>query len=85
VARLREYYPNALLQQPAIEVTAERIGFDGDAHRVGTEEAFRAFYRHVFDADMSQLEEELLREVLTADDEPVDQATATADDGSVRT
>lgn len=85
VARLREFYPNALLQQPAIEVTAERIGFDGDAHRVGTEEAFRAFYRHVFDADMSQLEEELLREVLTADDEPVDQATATADDGSVRT
>lgn len=84
VARLREVYPNALLQQPAIEVTAERIGFDGDAHRVGTEEAFRAFYRHVFGADMSPLEDELLREVLTADDEPVDQATATANDGSVR-
>ncbi|MFO7544040.1 MAG: exonuclease SbcCD subunit D [Trueperaceae bacterium] len=68
VARLREFYPNALLQQPAIEVTAEGIGFDGDAHTVGTEEAFRAFYRHVYQVDMSPLEDDLLREVLNEDD-----------------
>jgi DNA repair protein SbcD/Mre11 len=69
VARLREFYPNALLQQPAIEITAERIGFDGDAHTVATEEAFRAFYRHVYQVDMAPLEEDLLREVLTEDDD----------------
>lgn len=92
VARLREFYPNALLQQPAIEITAERIGFDGDAHTVGTEEAFRAFYRHVYQADMSPLEEDLLREVLTEDDDgddeeaatSVERATQAAGDGSVQ-
>ncbi|MBA2665550.1 MAG: exonuclease SbcCD subunit D [Trueperaceae bacterium] len=67
LARLREHYPHALLQQPAITMPAVSARFAGDARTVGVEEAFRAFYRHVHGADIDGLEEDALLEVLGAD------------------
>lgn len=67
LARLREYYPNALLQQPAIEAQATAVRFDGDARSIGVEEAFRAFYEHVYGEAISGMEETLLREILAED------------------
>jgi DNA repair protein SbcD/Mre11 len=67
--RLREHYPNALLQQPAIQVDAPAVHFDGDVRTIGVEEAFRSFYRHVYRDDMSEMEEAILVEVLSQDDD----------------
>ncbi len=67
VARLREWYPNALLEQPAIEVRSRAPKLEGDYKTLRVEDAFRQFYRHVFEQDMGELEESLLLEAL---DEP---------------
>ncbi len=67
VARLREWYPNALLEQPAIEVRSRAPKLEGDYKTLRVEDAFRQFYRHVFEQDMGELEESLLVEAL---DEP---------------
>lgn len=68
VARLREVYPNALLQQPATWVGTQHAAFDQEATTIGVEEAFRAFYRHVYQAELDPLEETVLREVLEEDE-----------------
>lgn len=67
LARLREWYPNALLEQPAIEVRSRAPKLEGDYKTLRVEDAFRQFYRHVFEQDMGELEEALLVEAL---DEP---------------
>ena len=69
LARLREWYPNALLEQPAIEVQSRAPTLDGDYRTLQVEDAFRQFYRHVFDQDMSELEETLLLEALDGSEE----------------
>jgi len=68
-ARLREWYPNAVLEQPAIEVRSRAPTLEGDYKTLGVENAFRQFYRHVFEQDMSGLEETLLREALDGPEE----------------
>lgn len=64
IARLREALPNAVLEQPAVSVGDAALRLAGDYRRVTTEDALRQFYRQVYDADMTPLEEELLREVV---------------------
>ena len=62
--RLRELYPFALLQQPAGRAEAAAVAFQGDARTIGVEDAFRAFYRHVFGEELSGLEADVFRAAL---------------------
>jgi DNA repair protein SbcD/Mre11 len=81
--RLREYYPRALLQRAIIAVQPGSTRFAGDARTIGVEEAFRAFYRHVHGDEIGGLEEDVLREVLAADDD-ADDHPDDAGDGPAR-
>jgi DNA repair protein SbcD/Mre11 len=67
LARLREVYPHALLEQPVVDVPVEARCMPGDARTLSVEDAFLAFYRHVFDAPPGEVERDVLREALTAD------------------
>ena len=64
LARLREWYPNALLEIPAVEVRSRAPKLEGDYKTLRVEDAFRQFYRHVFEQDLSELEEALLLQAL---------------------
>jgi len=69
LSRLREVYPHALLEQPVVDVHLDARRLPGDARTLSVEDAFLAFYDHVTGAAPSELEREILREALSADDE----------------
>ena len=68
LSRLREVYPHALLEQPVVDVHLDARRLPGDARTLSVEDAFLAFYDHVTGAPPSDLEHEVLREALSADD-----------------
>lgn len=80
--RLREYYPNGLLQQPAIGVETGTSRFSGDARTIGVEEAFRAFYQHVYEEPLRGEEERLLLEILQEDEPTPEDALDDAPAGA---
>ena len=68
-SRLREVYPNSLLEQPVVEVRPGARSLAVDARTMSVEDAFLAFYQEVFDEPPGELERELLSEALAAGDE----------------
>ncbi|HEX7002577.1 MAG TPA: exonuclease SbcCD subunit D [Trueperaceae bacterium] len=64
LARLREWYPNSLLEQPSIEVRGRAPSLEGDYRTLSVEDAFEQFYRHVFGEEISGVERELMLETL---------------------
>ena len=69
LAALREWYPHAVLEQPHIAAPTWVPRLTGDYRTTSPEDALRQFYRYVFDEDMSELEEDVLREALSADED----------------
>jgi len=65
LARLREWYPHAVLEQPEITVAGAGPRLVGDYKTLTVEDAFRQFYRHTFEEDLTGIEEEILLEVLS--------------------
>lgn len=80
--RLREYYPNGLLQQPAIGAETGTSRFSGDARTIGVEDAFRAFYQHVYEEPLRGEEERLLLEILQEDEPTPEDAPDDAPAGA---
>jgi len=76
LAALREWYPHAVLEQPRIAAPTWVPCLVGDYRTTSPEDALRQFYRYVFEEDMSELEEDVLREALSADDGGSDTAGA---------
>ena len=62
LARLREWYPHAVLEQPAIDIEQQDASLEGDYKTLVPEDAFRQFYEYTFGQPLSELEEEILRE-----------------------
>lgn len=62
--RLREWYPYAVLEQPAVVARSSAPKLEGDHRSIRPEEAFWQFYRHVFADEPSALERSLLLEAL---------------------
>lgn len=75
LARLREWYPNSLLEQPAIGLGGVGPQPIGDYRTLTAEDAFRRFYRDTFGEALAGLEEEILLEALR-DEEPDESAEA---------
>jgi len=76
LAALREWYPYPVLEQPLIAAPPWVPRLTGDYRTTTPEDALRQFYRHVFESDMSELEEEVLRAVLQADGSDEDAGDA---------
>src|SRR5690606_34399403 len=65
LAALREWYPHAVLEQPHIAAPSWVPRLVGDHRTTSPEDALRQFYRYVFDDDMTELEEDVLREAVS--------------------
>lgn len=59
-ARLREWYPHSVLEQPNIFVEQQGSSLEGDYKTLDPADAFRQFYEYTFGQPLSELEEELL-------------------------
>lgn len=68
LARLREWYPFAVLEQP--EVVVEGVGpvLLGDYKTLSTEDAFRQFYAYTFGEEIEGLDDDVLLEALKGND-----------------
>lgn len=73
VRRLREVHPHALLEQSAIAVQDEATPLAGNTRTMRVDDAFLNFYLHVFGSDPTEIEREVLNEVLAQDDAPGDE------------
>lgn len=69
VAKLREVLPNAVLEQPNVAVAETVARLRGDHRTVTPVDAMKQLYAQVYDADMSELELEILTEVAGAERE----------------
>lgn len=70
LARLREWYPSSVLEQPAIHIAGSGPKLVGDYKTLTEEDAFRQFYRDVFDEELVGLEENVLLAALSETEVP---------------
>lgn len=77
LAALREWYPHAVLEQPHIAAPSWVPLLTGDYRTTSPEDALRQFHRYVFEKDLSELEEDVLR---AATSDEVDETSAASAD-----